>query len=111
MLVSMSLIVKYDAYGGPEVLQIVDTDSPLPGPGEIRVKVKVAGVQPIDVKVRRGDMIGRMPVTFPASLGNEFAGVIDELGEGVDGLAVGDEVMGSVNSVGYAEYVVTPASQ
>ncbi|MBV1855609.1 NADP-dependent oxidoreductase [Catellatospora tritici] len=107
----MSLVVKYDAYGGPEVLRLVDVEEPVAGPGEIRVRVKVAGVQPIDVKVRRGDMAGRMPVTFPASLGNEFAGVVDQLGEGVTGLSIGDVVLGSANSVAYAEHVVTPATQ
>jgi len=107
----MSLAVAFNEYGGPEVLDLIEVDEPQAGPGEVRVRVKVAGVQPIDVKVRRGDMIGRMPVHFPASLGNEYGGVVDEIGEGVTGFSLGDEVLGSANSVAYAQYVVVPADQ
>src|SRR4051812_45311895 len=107
----MSRAVKIEEYGPPEVLQIVEVDEPIPGPGEVRVNVKVAGVQPFDIKTRRGDMAERMPLTFPATLGNEYAGVVDQVGEGVEGLAVGDEVLGSTSSQAYADLIVVPADQ
>ncbi|GAA1813587.1 NADP-dependent oxidoreductase [Luedemannella flava] len=106
----MSRAIKINEYGGPEVLTIVDVPEPAAGPGEVRVRVKVAGVQPFDIKTRRGDMAQRMPLTFPATLGNEYAGVVDQVGDGVTGLAVGDEVLGSASSVAYADYVVVPAA-
>ena len=107
----MSRAVKIDEYGPPEVLQIVEVDEPTPGPGEVRVNVKVAGVQPFDIKTRRGDMAERSPLTFPATLGNEYAGVVDLVGEGVEGLAVGDEVLGSASAQAYADLIVVPADQ
>ncbi|GAA1769275.1 NADP-dependent oxidoreductase [Luedemannella helvata] len=106
----MSRAVKINEYGGPEVLTIVDVAEPAPGPGEVRVRVKVAGVQPFDIKTRRGDLAERMPLTFPATLGNEYAGVVDQVGPGVTDLAVGDEVLGSASAVAYAEHVVVPAT-
>jgi enoyl reductase len=107
----VSRAVKINEYGGPEVLTIVEVDEPAAGPGEVRVNVKVAGVQPFDIKTRRGDMAARNPLTFPATLGNEYAGVIDQVGDGVTGLAVGDEVLGSASSVAYADYIVVAADQ
>jgi NADPH:quinone reductase-like Zn-dependent oxidoreductase len=82
--------VRFSRFGGPEVLQIVDLPDPHPGPGRVRVAVRAAGINPSDGKKRRGEMDGALPQT----LGHEAAGVVDELGEGVTDVAVGDRVFG-----------------
>jgi NADPH:quinone reductase-like Zn-dependent oxidoreductase len=81
---------RYSRFGGPEVLEIVDLPDPRPGPGEVRIAVRAAGVNPSDWKKRKGLMGGELPQT----LGHEAAGVVDELGEGVAAVAVGDRVFG-----------------
>ena len=80
--------VRFSRFGGPEVLQIVDLPDPHPGPGQIRIAVRAAGVNPSDWKKRKGLMDGELPQT----MGHEAAGVVDELGEGVADVAVGDRV-------------------
>src|SRR5580698_7551918 len=82
--------VRFSQFGGPEVLEIVDLSDPHPGPGHVRIAVRAAGVNPSDWKKRKGLMDGGLPQT----LGHEAAGVVDELGEGVAGVAVGDRVFG-----------------
>src|SRR5256886_733547 len=82
--------VWFGRFGGPEVLEIVDVPDPHPGRGEVRIAVRAAGVNPSDWKKRRGLMDRQLPQT----LGHEAAGVVDELGEGVAGVAVGDRVFG-----------------
>ena len=90
----MSKAVVFESYGGPEVLRVVDQPVPLPGAGQVRVAVRAAGVQPADALLRSGRFRQWSPATFPQRLGNEFAGVVDALGEGVTDWAVGDEVIG-----------------
>jgi NADPH:quinone reductase-like Zn-dependent oxidoreductase len=68
-------------------------------------------VQPFDVKRRRGDFAGRMPVEFPATTGNEYAGVVDRVGTGVPGFAPGDEVLDSAAARACADFVVVPAGR
>ena len=82
--------VRFSRFGGPEVLEIVDLHDPHPGPGQVRIAVRAAGVNPSDWKKRQGLMDEELPQT----LGYEAAGVVDELGEGVAGVAVGDRVFG-----------------
>ncbi len=82
--------VRFTRFGGPEVLQIVDLPDPHPGPGQVRIAVRAAGVNPSDWKKRTGLMDPRLPQT----MGHEAAGVVDELGEGVDDVAIGDRVFG-----------------
>ncbi|GAA1954191.1 NADP-dependent oxidoreductase [Catenulispora subtropica] len=82
--------VRFDRFGGPEVLQIVDLPEPHPGPGQVRIAVRAAGVNVSDWKKRKGLMDGGLPQT----LGYEAAGVVDEVGEGVVGVTVGDRVFG-----------------
>jgi NADPH:quinone reductase-like Zn-dependent oxidoreductase len=82
--------VRFSRFGGPEVLEIVDLPDPRPGPGRIRIAVRAAGVSPSDWKKRSGLMDERLPQT----MGHEAAGVVDELGEGVTDVAVGDRVFG-----------------
>lgn len=84
--------IQFSQFGGPEVLELVDLPDPHPSAGQVRVAVRAAGVNPIDWKVRSGAMGGDLPQTT----GQEAAGVVDEVGEGVTDVAVGDEVFGSV---------------
>ena len=83
--------VRFNRFGGPEVLEIVDDlPDPHPGPGQVRIAVRAAGVNASDWKKRNGLMDEELPQT----LGYEAAGVVDELGEGVRDAAVGDRVFG-----------------
>ena len=95
--------VRFSQFGGPEVLEIVDLPDPHPGPGQVRIAVRAAGVNPSDWKKRRGLMDPELPQT----LGHEAAGVVDELGEGVADVAVGDRVFGlSAEGAAQAELAV-----
>ncbi|MEU4079521.1 NADPH:quinone reductase [Streptomyces venezuelae] len=97
----------YEEFGGPEVLRHTSGVAvPHPGPGEVRVKVAAVGVNPVDWKRRYGWVEEFYPTTFPAVPGLEFAGTVDQLGEGVTGLAVGDEVLGWTKTGAYAEYAI-----
>lgn len=98
--------ITYDRFGGPEVLEFGETPKPEPGPGEVRVKVVTVGVNPLDYKRRYGWVEQFYPTTFPAVPGLEFAGVVDALGEGATGFAVGDEVFGWTRTGAYAEYAI-----
>jgi NADPH:quinone reductase-like Zn-dependent oxidoreductase len=82
--------VRFSQFGGPEVLEIVELPDPHPGPGQVRIAVRAAGVNPSDWKKRQGLMDEELPQT----LGYEAAGVVDELGEGVVDVALGDRVFG-----------------
>ncbi|MEU5765121.1 NADP-dependent oxidoreductase [Streptomyces asoensis] len=101
----------FTRYGGPETEALVDLDQPRPGPGEVLVAVRAAGVNPVDWKQRTGY---RRPGesgerVFPAVLGNEVAGVVEATGDGVTGFAPGDEVFGTAVAGGYAEYALLAA--
>ncbi|WP_185011165.1 NADP-dependent oxidoreductase [Crossiella cryophila] len=96
-------------FGGIEVLDVVEMPLPEPGPGQVRVRVRAAGIQPFDLAVRAGWTPPYGAVTFPQPLGNEFAGVIDAVGEQVTGIAPGAEVLGFSVLNAQAEYVVVPA--
>ncbi|CAM5498328.1 NADP-dependent oxidoreductase [Streptomyces narbonensis] len=109
--------IVYEEFGGPEVLRhTTGVAVPEPGPGEVRVRVKAVGVNPVDWKRRYGWVEEFYPTTFPAVPGLEFAGTVDALGEGVEGaegsgdgfpgLAVGDEVIGWTKTGAYAEYAI-----
>jgi NADPH:quinone reductase-like Zn-dependent oxidoreductase len=105
--------VQYSRFGGPEVLELVELPDPHPRAGEIRVAVRAVGVNPVDWKMRSGMMGGELP----ASTGREVAGVVDELGDGVTDVALGDEVFGLVAGGGGAaelallgDYAPLPAS-
>ncbi|MFF2567902.1 NADP-dependent oxidoreductase [Streptomyces sp. NPDC058084] len=99
--------IVYEEFGGPEVLRHeAGVTVPLPGPGEVRVKVAAVGVNPVDWKRRYGWVEAFYPTTFPAVPGLEFAGTVDALGEGVTELGVGDEVFGWSRTGAYAEYAI-----
>ena len=97
--------VQFAEYGEPEVLQVVEVAEPHAGPGEVRIAVRAAGVNAIDWKMRAGYLREQMPITLPAGTGRDAAGVVDEVGEGVDDVAVGDAVFGAGPAT-FAEYAV-----
>ncbi|GAA1138757.1 NADP-dependent oxidoreductase [Kribbella jejuensis] len=97
--------VVFEEYGDPGVLQVQDVPEPHAGPGQVRIKVQAAGVNPYDTKIRRGFTKDFAPAKFPAVPGFEVAGVVDEAGEGA-GFAVGDEVVGWSAGGAYAEYAL-----
>jgi NADPH:quinone reductase-like Zn-dependent oxidoreductase len=94
MEVLVSKAVRFDRYGAADVLTVVDVVDRSPGPGEVRVRVVAAGINPGEIGLREGAMRDRYPATFPSGEGSDFAGVIAEVGERVDGVQVGDEVIG-----------------
>ena len=89
----MARSVQFREYGTTDVLEVVDVPDPEPGPGQVRLAVRAAGVNPFDWKVLHGWIPG-LPKELPGGLGNDVAGVVDAVGDGVAGLAVGDEVLG-----------------
>lgn len=99
----------FSEFGGPEVLRVMEIETPEAAEGQVRVRVRTAGVQPFDVAVRQGWMPAGVSGDLPRIPGNEFAGVVDQVGEGVRGVSVGDEVLGFNLLNSYAEYIVVPA--
>ncbi|TDU05955.1 NADPH:quinone reductase-like Zn-dependent oxidoreductase [Streptomyces sp. 846.5] len=101
--------ISYQEFGGPEVLRLTEVEEPHAGPGQVRLKIMAAAVNPVDCKARSGWM-ERMGFggggSFPATPGTEAAGIVDEVGEGVTGLAVGDEVLGWTVTGAYAQYAL-----
>lgn len=98
--------VLLHGYGGLDELSYEDAPQPKPQAGEALVKVEATSINPIDWKIRRGDMKDRMPLEFPVILGRDVAGTVAALGPNTKGFAVGDRVMGLVNRA-YAEFLVT----
>lgn len=106
----MPRAVRFDGYGSIDVLYVADVDRPSPGPGQVLVRIKAAGINPVEAATREGKLDGVWPVTFPSGQGNDLAGVVEEVGEGVDGFEVGDEVVGFVNTrSSHAELAVVEA--
>ncbi|WIY02744.1 NADP-dependent oxidoreductase [Amycolatopsis mongoliensis] len=97
--------ITFSAYGGPDVLQLSEVPVPEPGPGQVRLAIRAAGINPIDWKIRSGFMQQNFQVAFPHIPGLEVAGVVDAVGEGAD-FAVGDEVFGWSETGAYAEYAL-----
>ena len=97
--------VSFAEFGGPEVLQLVDAEEPHAGPGQIRIAVRAAGVNPVDWRIREGQFQQAHPLELPAGVGQDAAGVVDEIGEGVTGFAIGDAVFGEGTST-CAEFAV-----
>jgi NADPH:quinone reductase-like Zn-dependent oxidoreductase len=108
----MPKAVQFDSYGGIDVLKVRDVPRPVPGAGEVLVEVRAAGINPSEAVIRSGALHHLFPATFPSGQGSDLAGVVAELGPGVSGFAVGDEVIGfSVRRSSHAEYVTVPANQ
>lgn len=101
----------YTRFGGPEGEAFIDLPKPAPGPGELLVAVRAAGVNPVDWKLRTGyTRPGSTPKPLPTVFGSEASGVVERVGEGVRGFAVGDAVFGNPTTGGYAEYTLLPAA-
>ena len=98
--------VRFSEYGDADVLCVEEVDEPHAGAGQIRVAVRAAAVNPFDCKIRSGAMAGFMPVQLPRIPGSDAAGVVDELGDGVTDVAIGDAVFGSAVGGATAEYAV-----
>jgi NADPH:quinone reductase-like Zn-dependent oxidoreductase len=106
----MPRAVRFDQYGGLDVLQVVEVERPIAGPGKVLVRVKAAGINPGEASIRKGLFAERWPSTFPSGQGSDLAGIVEELGPGVTTVAVGDEVIGFTNNrSSQAELVVVAA--
>jgi len=106
----MPRAVRFRAYGGVEVLEVVDVPAPVPGPGEVLVRVRAAGINPGEAKIREGLLHERWPATFPSGEGSDLAGVVEQLGPDVAGVEVGDEVIGFTHRrASHAELVLVAA--
>ncbi|GAB7044596.1 MULTISPECIES: NADP-dependent oxidoreductase [Catenuloplanes] len=104
--------VRFHEFGGPEALRYEDVEQPVPGAGEVRVRVAATSFNGVDGNIRAGYMQGPIPVRLPHTPGIDVAGTVDALGEGVTDLAVGDRVIGFLPMTGAgaaAEYVIAPA--
>lgn len=104
--------VRYHRYGDPDVLRHEDVEQPVPGAGQVLVRVAATSFNPVDANIRAGFMQGPIPVTLPHTPGIDVAGTVDALGEGVTGLQPGDQVVGFLpmgEPGAAAEYVLAPA--
>ncbi len=99
--------MRYHEYGGPEVLRLEDAPAPEAGPGQVRIAVEASAVNRMDTKLRSGAMAST-PLTHPRTLGFDAAGVVDQVGDGVTGVQVGDRVLGA-GSATLAELAVLDA--
>jgi NADPH:quinone reductase-like Zn-dependent oxidoreductase len=107
----MPRAVRFDKYGGLDVLQVVEVDRPTPAAGKVLVRVMAAGINPGEASIRKGVFADRWPSTFPSGQGSDLAGVVEEVGPGVSNVAVGDEVIGFTNDrSSQAEFVLVESS-
>jgi len=103
--------VRFDEYGGVDVLHVAEVPRPVPGPGQVVVEVKAAGINPGEAKIREGFLHSRWPATFPSGEGSDLAGIVDQLGPDVTSVSVGDEVIGWVDTrSSQAGYVLVEAA-
>jgi NADPH:quinone reductase-like Zn-dependent oxidoreductase len=106
----MPRAVKFDKYGGIDVLQVVEIDRPVPGPEQVVVRMKAAGINPGEAAIREGVFAKQWPATFPSGQGSDLAGIVEAVGNAVRNVAVGDEVIGFThNRASHAELVVVEA--
>ncbi len=104
--------VRFDRYGGPEVLEVREVERPTPAAGEALVRVRAAAINPGEISIREGLLADRWPTSFPCGEGSDLAGVVEELGTGVSAFAVGDAVCGWTDArASHAEFVTVPADQ
>ncbi|MGW5682424.1 NADP-dependent oxidoreductase [Nonomuraea sp. NPDC003754] len=100
--------VNFTEFGGPDVLHIIEAEEPHAGPGQVRIAVRAAGVNPVDWRIREGQILKAHPIRLPAGVGLDASGVVDEIGEGVEGFDIGDRVFGEGADT-YAEFAVLSA--
>src|SRR5580765_8418524 len=106
----MPMAVRYDEFGGIEVLRVEEVERPVPGDGQVLVRVKAAGINISEAVIRTGAVAELFPSTFPSGQGSDLAGVIEEVGAGVGGFSPGDEVIGfSDKRASQAELVLVEA--
>ncbi len=102
--------VRFDEYGGVDVLNVVDVPTPVPGPRQVLVQVKAAGINPGEAKIRDGLLHERWPAVFPSGQGSDLAGLVAQTGPGVTGVSAGDAVIGYTDDrASQAEYVLVDA--
>ncbi|MGZ4172320.1 MAG: NADP-dependent oxidoreductase [Solirubrobacteraceae bacterium] len=107
----MSRAVRFDEYGGVDVLDVVDVQDPVPGPGQLLVRVRAAGINPGEAKIRQGLLHDRWPASFPSGQGSDLAGVVETVGDGVQEFQPGDELIGYTDDrASQAELVVIDAA-
>jgi NADPH:quinone reductase-like Zn-dependent oxidoreductase len=107
----MPKAVRFSEYGDIDVLRVEEVERPVPGAGQVLVAVKAAGINPGEASIRKGLFAKMWPATFPSGQGSDLAGVVAELGKGVDGFLIGDGVLGFTdNRASHAELVVVEAS-
>ncbi|MFJ8208246.1 NADP-dependent oxidoreductase [Streptomyces sp. NPDC096033] len=106
----MPKAVRYDEFGGIDVLRVDEVERPTPGDGQVLVRVKAAGINPSEAVIRTGALAQMFPSTFPSGQGSDLAGIIEEVGAGVGGFSPGDEVLGFSNKrASQAEVVLVEA--
>jgi NADPH:quinone reductase-like Zn-dependent oxidoreductase len=102
-----SRAVRLQSFGGPEVLEVLDVAAPQAGPGQLRIRVTAAGLNPMDwFMLTDADTAARFGLSLPAGFGTDYAGVVDQVGDGVTGFAAGDRVFGGALSRAVADFVV-----
>lgn len=112
MTAAKARAVRFDRYGGRDVLYIADIDMPVPGDGEVLVEVRAAGINPGEAGIRSGALDEMFPTTFPCGEGSDLAGVVVGVGTGVTDFSVGDEVLGfSFRRSSHATHTVVPQQQ
>jgi NADPH:quinone reductase-like Zn-dependent oxidoreductase len=102
----MAQAAQFSEYGDPDVIRVVETPVPIPSPGQVRLAVRAASVNPIDWKTVAGFMRDVMPLSLPAGVGTDVAGVVDGVGSDVSEFSVGDEVLGSSVTPSFADYAL-----
>ncbi|WP_067891027.1 NADP-dependent oxidoreductase [Nocardia vaccinii] len=108
----MAQAVRFDRYGDVDVLNVVEVPDPVAGPGEVVVRVVAAGINPGEAKIRSGSLHEIYPAKFPSGQGSDLAGRVVSIGEGVSGVAAGDEVLGFTNErASHATHAVVPVEQ
>jgi NADPH2:quinone reductase len=108
----MPKAIRFDSYGGRDVLYVADVEMPQAGPDQVVVRVEAAGINPGEAAIREGRLDAIAPATFPSGQGSDLAGVVIEVGDAVTGFQPGDEVFGfSHQRSSHAEYVAVPESQ
>lgn len=104
--------VRFDRYGGVDVLEVREVDDPAAGPGRVVVAVKAAGINPGEIGIREGRMHERWPATFPSGEGSDLAGIVQSVGDGVTIFSEGDHVLGwTEERASHAELVAVPGDQ
>jgi NADPH:quinone reductase len=112
MTASKARAVRFDRYGGRDVLYVTDIDMPSAEPGEVVVEVRAAGINPGEIGIRSGAMHDMFPATFPSGEGSDLAGVVTAVGSGVTEFSVGDEVLGfSFRRSSHATHTAVPVNQ